>query len=41
MNKIKLNVRDISNLALSLINNKQYQKAELILLNAIKLNYTQ
>ena len=36
MNKIKLNVRDISNLALSLINNKQYQKAELILLNAIK-----
>tara|TARA_Y100001970_G_C14188407_1_gene833935 strand:- start:118 stop:1398 length:1281 start_codon:yes stop_codon:yes gene_type:complete len=33
---IKLNENDISKLAINLINNKQYQKAELILLNSIK-----
>ena len=36
LNNIKLNERDISNLAISLIKNKEYQKAEIILLNAIK-----
>ena len=39
MNEIKktdLNEKDISKIAINLINNKQYQKAELILLNATK-----
>ena len=36
INKIQINEREISNLALSLINSKEYQKAEILLLNVIK-----
>ena len=36
INNIQINEREVSSLALSLINSKQYQKAEILLLNAIK-----
>ena len=36
INNIQINEREVSSLALSLINSKQYRKAEILLLNAIK-----